>query len=437
MSEPATSIEAAPKRSRRAILAGALGALAGLLGSRVARPEAAAAASGDPLILGSTSNGAGTANTSLTTSSTGTALLVTQNGSGTALRGSAVGPGSIAGFFTAQNGTGISGVTGTPNNYGIYGGNDGAAGTGAAVRAAGGSNIGLRATSVTASAVLATTDGFAAVDAVTTSGTGRAVHGFASATGPSASYGVNGINWADNGAGVWGRAVTGTGSAAGVSGDAFSPNNAGVEGYNPTGIGVYGLTSTGKGVLGESLSLSGYALYSAGNCHVAGTLSKSGGSFRIDHPLDPANRFLQHSFVESPDMLNVYAGRVTADGAGAATVTLPEWFGALNRDLRYQLTAVGAAMPNLHVSDEFDGGFAMSGATPGGTVCWQLTGVRQDAWAEAHRIVVELDKPAGQRGRYLNPAEHGQPATRGIDYAEHRGVETRLREPADAPVGPS
>ena len=49
-----------------------------------------------------------------------------------------------------------------------------------------------------------------------------------------------------------------------------------------------------------------------GNLHVGGTLSKGGGSFKIDHPLDPENKYLSHSFVESPDMMNVYNGNITA-----------------------------------------------------------------------------------------------------------------------------
>src|SRR4029078_7949274 len=95
--------------------------------SALSLPSTAAAAAGDALLIGDTSNTAGTANTTLTTASTGTALLVTQNGSGTALRGSAGGAGSIAGFFTAANGTGVSGVTGQPNSYGVFGSNDDAA----------------------------------------------------------------------------------------------------------------------------------------------------------------------------------------------------------------------------------------------------------------------------------------------------------------------
>jgi hypothetical protein len=72
---------------------------------------------------------------------------------------------------------------------------------------------------------------------------------------------------------------------------------------------------------------------------VDGNLSKAGGSFKIDHPLDPANKYLYHSFVESPDMKNIYEGNVTTDGSGLETVTLPDWFEALNRDSRYQLIA--------------------------------------------------------------------------------------------------
>ena len=42
-------------------------------------------------------------------------------------------------------------------------------------------------------------------------------------------------------------------------------------------------------------------------------LSKSIGTFKIDHPLDPANKYLSHSFVELPDMMNIYNGNVMTD----------------------------------------------------------------------------------------------------------------------------
>ena len=78
-----------------------------------------------------------------------------------------------------------------------------------------------------------------------------------------------------------------------------------------------------------------------GNLIVSGSISKGSGSFKIDPPLDPQNKYLSHSFVESPDMMNVYNGNITTNEQGEATVTLPAYFEALNRDFRYQLTVIG------------------------------------------------------------------------------------------------
>ena len=201
-------------------------------------------------------------------------------------------------------------------------------------------------------------------------------------------------------------------------GESLASNGVGVRGRANTGasaIGVYGASTSGK------------AGYFQGAVQVTGTLTKGGGSFLIDHPLDPANRYLSHSFVESPDMKNVYDGVVTLDGRGRAEVELPEWFEALNRDFRYQLTPIGGAAPELHIAREIAGNrFAIGGGKPGMKVSWQVTGTRKDAWAEAHRIQVEEDKPEGERGTYLHPELFGQPPELGVERA-HR------LEPADQP----
>ena len=145
----------------------------------------------------------------------------------------------------------------------------------------------------------------------------------------------------------------------------------------------------------------------AGNLHVSGTLSKGAGSFKIDHPLDPRNKYLYHSFVESPDMKNIYDGVVTTDDKGYATVILPDWFEALNRDFRYQLTIVDEAGGEDFarakvVKGMADNKFTIRTSVPKATVSWQVTGIRKDAFAEAHRIPVEQNKSEAEQGACLH-----------------------------------
>jgi hypothetical protein len=134
-----------------------------------------------------------------------------------------------------------------------------------------------------------------------------------------------------------------------------------------------------------------------------GNLSKAGGSFKIDDPVDPANKYLYHSFVESPDMMNIYNGNVTTDRAGNAVVTMPEWFESLNSDFRYQLTVIGQFAQAIVASKMNQNSFAIKTDKPNVEVSWTVTGIRQDAWANAHRIPVEVDKPEVDRGHYLHP----------------------------------
>jgi hypothetical protein len=173
-------------------------------------------------------------------------------------------------------------------------------------------------------------------------------------------------------------------------------------------IGVYGILPSPHGA-------NAYAGVFDGNVEVNGTLSKSGGSFKIDHPLDPANKYLFHSFVESPDMKNIYDGVTVLDGSGEAVIKLPDWFTALNRDFRYQLTALGSPGPNLYIAEEISGNqFRIAGGGAGMKVSWQVTGIRQDAYANAYRIPVEEAKPAREVGMYRHPELYGQPAEKKI-----------------------
>ena len=154
----------------------------------------------------------------------------------------------------------------------------------------------------------------------------------------------------------------------------------------------------------------------SGNVDVLGTLSKGGGSFKIDHPLDPANKYLYHSFVESPDMKNMYDGNVTTDDAGLVTVTLPNWFETLNRDFRYQLTVIGQFAQAIVASEISGNQFSIRTDKPNVKVSWQVTGTRQDAFANAHRIQVEVEKAPADRGHYLYPELVGAPETARIGF---------------------
>ncbi|MBN2383322.1 hypothetical protein JXQ70_10600 [bacterium] len=157
-----------------------------------------------------------------------------------------------------------------------------------------------------------------------------------------------------------------------------------------------------------------WAGYFEGDVTVTGNLSKGSGSFKIDHPLDPENKYLQHSFVESPDMMNVYNGNVVLDENGEYIVTLPDWFEALNKEFRYQLTCIGGFAP-VYIAEEMnERTFKIAGGTPGLKVSWQITGIRQDPYAAANPIPVELDKAESDKGKFLHPEAYGYDRDKGI-----------------------
>ncbi len=191
----------------------------------------------------------------------------------------------------------------------------------------------------------------------------------------------------------------------------------GVIAQGGTGIGVGNHGGTGiraGGGGGLSGATEGLAGTFVGGVEIFGQLTKSGGSFKIDHPLDPENKYLYHSFVESPDMMNIYNGNVTTDGRGEAVVRLPDWFQALNRDFRYQLTVVGTFAQAIVGEKVARNRFLIRTDQPNVEVSWQVTGIRKDAYANAHRIRVEEAKPEEERGLYLHPEAFSQPAEKGL-----------------------
>jgi trimeric autotransporter adhesin len=208
----------------------------------------------------------------------------------------------------------------------------------------------------------------------------------------------------------------------------ISFNSAGLGGFLVGGSSNVGFGGDGLDAWAGSGALAnGYAGFFSGDVYVSGNLSKGGGSFKIDHPLDPANKYLYHSFVESPDMMNIYNGNIMLDANGEAVVELPEWFGALNRDYRYQLTSIGGFAP-LYVAEEVSNNeFKIAGGKPGMKVSWQVTGVRQDAWANANRIPVEVQKPERERGYYLHPELYGAPEEKNVEWARQPDAMQRMK----------
>nr|MBP6624862.1 hypothetical protein [Chitinophagaceae bacterium] len=178
--------------------------------------------------------------------------------------------------------------------------------------------------------------------------------------------------------------------------------------------GVYGAANNAGASLNSYAGFFNGKVNINGTLNVLGTLTKGSGTFKIDHPLDPENKYLYHSFVESPDMMNIYNGNCYTDANGKAIVSLPDYFEALNKDFRYQLTAIGGPA-QIWIAEKIQGNqFTIQSDKPHTEISWQVTGIRNDAYAEAHRIVPEVEKEKENQGKYLYPLEAGQAASKAI-----------------------
>jgi hypothetical protein len=391
-----------------------------------------------------------------------TAFLVLHNGGGTGIAGA-----SESGFGVAGESSSGTGVAGAGAARGVFG--QSASGTGVAGDSSNG--VGMAGTSSVGYGVQGQ------------SATGTGVFGAHTGSGNNGFIGtaIAGVRGnSGNGPGVWGastndigvRGVTSGNIGGGVAGEnaatgalgylawgAFgvygeSSSFTGVGGHSASWIGVHGASGSSDGVLGQSAGSFGtagvhgkgmganstgvwgegsgqganQAGYFSGKVDVAGAFSATTKSFKIDHPLDPEHKYLYHTSVESPDMMNVYNGNVVLDADGEAKVDLPEWFDALNRDFRYQLTCVGGFAP-VYIADKVRGNtFRIAGGAAGLEVSWQVTGIRQDAWANANRVPVEEEKPAIEQGYFLHPEAFDQPRERSIEWGRDPEAMRRSRK---------
>lgn len=331
----------------------------------------------------------GTAGSTNTTAGTGGDTYFCNSTSNCAsISGSAVVAGAKGGTGAAANTGGTPGVGGAAAS-GVgnvrYSGGDGVIGVTNVSSGGGGGAAGPRGNGENASTVgTGTAEGRG----------GRGGAGYGGAGGGDDVVGGSGSEFGfaiGSGGGGGTRDSEATGLAGGVYGGAgggfYSTGNNGSGGVGAQGVIVvtyYPSTAPGL-VINASRFLS--------NLDVRGNLAKGSGTFMIDHPTKPATHLLFHSFVESPDVKNLYDGIVTLDRNGEAEVELPSYFEALNKDFRYQFFPIDEAMPNLHIKKEIENNrFTIGGGVPRGEVSWQVTGTRHDPYIVKNPIQVEVEK---------------------------------------------
>lgn len=149
-----------------------------------------------------------------------------------------------------------------------------------------------------------------------------------------------------------------------------------------------------------------------GDLNVTGSISKGGGSFKIDHPLHPTDKYLYHSFVESSDMLNIYSGVAQTNSDSIAKIELPEWFESVNESFTYQLTSIGGDFSPYVYKKIRNNCFYIKATSTNAEISWQVTGIRKDPWSKSNKIPVEVEKSEEEKGTYLHPELYKKPQTK-------------------------
>ncbi len=224
----------------------------------------------------------------------------------------------------------------------------------------------------------------------------------------------------------WGTDVFGIYASADSGAYAYGVRGAATA--NSSGYGVYGAAynsvTYGYGIYGAAFNSgwTNYAGYFNGDVNVTGNILMPAKFTEIDHPLDPENKVLRLAGVDSPELKVIYDGIVTTDAGGEATVTMPDYFDALNTEFRYQLTVIGEFAQAIVARKIENGQFTIRTEKPNLEVSWQVTGVRKDPYAAASSVQVEALKLEAERGHYLQPAAYGRSADRGVDAVRHKGA---------------
>jgi hypothetical protein len=255
---------AARSMNRRGLLAAAAGVAGGMLVAGAVTP--AGADNGDPLILGSESNVAGSA-TRLSRWSNGGQGGIALHATAAGLDG--IGLEAFGGDTFAQDGWGVRAKGGLVGVQGTSEATSGGIGVSGIASGASGDNFGVRGQ-------CDSTDGYGVFGEATAntgvnygvfgtseSTNGRGVIGHATAVSGT-TYGVRARSDSTSGLGVEALATATSGSTYGMRGEAASTSGHGV-------VGV-ATSATGQtyGVRGEAVSGSGWALYGQGRMKVTG-----------------------------------------------------------------------------------------------------------------------------------------------------------------------
>jgi len=197
-------------------------------------------------------------------------------------------------------------------------------------------------------------------------------------------------------------------------------------------------------IFARNIRAGGEAGLFLGDLSVGGDFFASGRkAFRIDHPLDPKNKYLLHFASESPSPQNFYSGNAVTDADGYAWVELPEYCAAVNTNFKYQLTIVDDADSNgfaqVKVSREVRGNrFQIGTSAPGTKVSWRVEADRNDPYVRARQLSDVVEKVGPARGTYLHPEFYGQPPEMGMNYRpELEHPEPKRSSPATSSERPS
>jgi len=220
------------------------------------------------------------------------------------------------------------------------------------------------------------------------------------------NYSYLGYNNGTFNIGVYGKSNGGVANAAGVIGEGNS-SSWGALGYTDASLGNYaGLFSGNVKIIG--------------NIEISGSISKGSGSFLIDHPLDPLNKTLRHNFVESPENLCLYRGKVQLDNSGKGIVKMPDYFTALTKEngATVSLTVIGEHpfLTSYKWNDDYTS-FAIYGDS-NGEVSYQVLADRDDP--VMHQLYKPVEEEKGndnfEKGKLLYPKAFGYPENMGVDY---------------------